>query len=169
MKYGLSASNFKVYYETFKNPNNPYIRKLQLSNPFWLTERAKSHANYDKYLKYKDLADISTVAMIVDRKTNRELTQNDNLAPGFLFYNSQADPCFILILTGSFSVATITNPPGHRHPTHSMVLDCILVDVMTDSSGQQVWSNHTFKFKNTYKTSKQIEIPCSKIDFKFFF
>ena len=54
---------------------------------FWRTNpNAKSHANYDKYLKYKDLADIATVAMIVDRKTNKELTQNENLTPGLIFY-----------------------------------------------------------------------------------
>ena len=82
MKYGLSASNFTVHYKTLKNPNNPYIRNLQLSNPFWTTQRAKSHANYDKYLKYKDLDNIFNVAMIIDRKTNRELTQNENLTPG---------------------------------------------------------------------------------------
>ena len=86
VKYGLSESNFKVYYKTFKNPNNPHIRNLQLSNPFWRTQRAKSHANYDKYLRFKDLADIATVAMIVDRKTKKELTQNDNLTPGLSFY-----------------------------------------------------------------------------------
>ena len=90
MKYGLSSSNFKVYYETFKNSYNPHIRKLQLSNPFWQTQRAKADANYDKYLKYKDLTDIATVAMIVDRKTGKELTQNDNLTPGFLLHTLQS-------------------------------------------------------------------------------
>ena len=86
IKYGLSESNFKVHYETFKNPNNPHIRNLQLSNPFWTTQRAESHANYDKFLKYKDLDDIFNVAMIVDRKTKKELSQNDNLTPGLSFY-----------------------------------------------------------------------------------
>ena len=61
----------------------------------------------------------------------------------------------------------MTNPPGHGHPTHSMVLDCILVDVSTNSRGQPVLSNHAFRFKNTDRNQKQIEIPLSKIEFKY--
>ena len=89
MKNDLSESNFKVYYETFKNPNNPFIRKL-LRDPVWKTQRAQAHPSYDKYLKYKALDDISTVAMIVDRKTKQELTQNENLTPGSLFHTLQS-------------------------------------------------------------------------------
>ena len=62
----------------------------------------------------------------------------------------------------------MTNPPGHDHPTHSMVLDCILVDVSINSTGQQILSNHAFRFKNTNRNQKQIEIPLSMIDFRFF-
>ena len=63
MKYNLSASNFKVYYETFKNPSNPHIRKL-LRDPVWKTPRAQAHPSYDKYLKYKAVDDIFDVASL---------------------------------------------------------------------------------------------------------
>merc|ERR1712062_828065 len=71
------------------------------------------------------------------------------------------------------TVATITNPPGHGHPTHSMVLDCILVNVSINSSGQKILSNHAFRFKNTDRNQKQIEIPLnsprSPLEFYYIF
>ena len=47
-----------------------------------------------------------------------------------------------------------------------MVLDCVLADInkdtngqpMTDSNGDYLLENHIFKFKNTYKNNKSIEI-----------
>ena len=49
----------------------------------------------------------------------------------------------------------------------SMVLDCILVDVTTDSQGEQFLSNHAFKFKNTKRNHKDIEIRLGLIYFIF--
>ena len=47
-----------------------------------------------------------------------------------------------------------------------MVLDCVLADIkkdvngkpMTDSSGDYKLENHIFKFKNSYKNNKAVEI-----------
>ena len=94
MRYGLSESNFKVNYEAFKNSCNPHIRKLKLSSSFWKTQKALTHANYKEYNRYKDHDDIFDVAMIVDRKTNKELSQHINITPGFMFYSHTTSSIF---------------------------------------------------------------------------
>ena len=47
---------------------------------------------------------------------------------------------------------------GNGYGEHAMVLDCILVDITTNSQGEQILSNHAFKFKNTKRNHKDIEI-----------
>ena len=62
------------------------------------------------------------------------------------------------------SVATAL--AGSSHDTHAMVLDCILADIkkdsngkaMTDQNGDYLLENHIFKFKNTYRNYKAVEI-----------
>ena len=63
-----------------------------------------------------------------------------------------------------YSVATAL--VGSAHDAHAMVLDCVLADIkkdisgqpMTDSNGNYLLENYVFKFKNTYKNNKAIEI-----------
>ena len=66
MKYGLSASNFKVKYETFLNPFHPNLAGLDLADPYWTTPGAEYDPCYDFYLRYKDHKSIFDVAKIVD-------------------------------------------------------------------------------------------------------
>ena len=42
----------------------------------------------------------------------------------------------------------------NSHCAHAMILDCILVDKRPGGG----WDNVAFRFKNTYKNSKAIEI-----------
>ena len=56
MKYELSSSNFKVYYETYLNPHHPYYNGGGLN--------------------------IFNYAMIVDRTTGLTIRDNDKLTPG---------------------------------------------------------------------------------------
>ena len=41
----------------------------------------------------------------------------------------------------------------YRHESHAMILDCILVEVVGDE-----WRSMEFRFKNTDKNDKAIEI-----------
>ena len=52
------------------------------------------------------------------------------------------------------------------HDTYAMVLDCVLADIkkdingkpITDSNGDYKLENYIFKFKNSYKNNKAVEI-----------
>ena len=72
MKYGLSASNFKVKYETFLNPFHSNLVHLDLADPYWTTPGAEYDPCYDFYLRYKDHKSIFDVAKIVDRTDTLE-------------------------------------------------------------------------------------------------
>ena len=62
---------------------------------------------------------------------------------------------------------------GNGHPCHIMVLDCILADIQKDdqgntvfdSNGDPILKNYSFKFKNTYRDDKEIELKAGKIEY----
>ena len=72
MKYSLSTSNFKVYYETYLNPLHPYYNGGGL-NPIW--------ANLHQCFPTSGL-NIFDYAMIVDRTTRRPIKDNKKITPG---------------------------------------------------------------------------------------
>ena len=58
---------------------------------------------------------------------------------------------------------------GNGHGIHAMVLDCVLVDLSPPSgtafsvpASQRQKSNHTFRFRNTNRNDKIIEIKAGK-------
>ena len=61
---------------------------------------------------------------------------------------------------------------GNGHAYHAMVLDCVLADMVTDyqgnpvldSNGDPELENYSFKFKNTYRNNKEIEMKAGKIE-----
>ena len=71
-----------------------------------------------------------------------------------------------------YSVATAL--AGSSHSAHAMVLDCVLADIKKDTNGQLMMDqngdylleNHIFKFKNTYRNEKEIEIRAGKYYFR---
>ena len=87
MRYGLTASNFKVKYETFLNPFHPKVVDLRLDDPYWNDPGAPYDPyygpNYYFYLRYKDHKSIFDVAKIVDRTdTHYVVSKNKDLTPG---------------------------------------------------------------------------------------
>ena len=56
-----------------------------------------------------------------------------------------------------------------------MVLDCVLADIETDyqgnpvldSNGDPELENYSFKFKNTYRNEKEIDLEAGKLYLKF--
>ena len=87
MKYGLSASNFKVKYETFLNPFHPKVVDLRLDDPYWNDPGAQYDPwygpNYYYYYRYRNHKSIFDVAKIVDRNdTHYVVSQNKDLTPG---------------------------------------------------------------------------------------
>lgn len=141
MKYGLDSSNFKVEYESYLNEFHRYQHETGPS--------------------------IFDVAIIIDRSTKNILKENKKLTPG-LVYDS-------LIMTYVISVATAL--VGNGHACHAMVLDCVLADIQTDnqgfpvldSNGDPEMENYSFKFKNTYRNEKEIELEAGKIKLMFEF
>ena len=87
MRYGLTASNFKVKYETFLNPFHPKVVDLRLDDPYWNDPGAPYDPwygpNYYFYLRYKDFKSIFDVAKVVDRTdTHHVVSKNKDLTPG---------------------------------------------------------------------------------------
>ena len=76
-------------------------------------------------------------------------------------------------MTKLISVATAQ--VGNGHATHAMVLDCILADIETDyqgnpvldSNGHPELENYSFKFKNTDRNEKEIDLEAGKLYLKF--
>ena len=136
MKYGLKSSNFKLKYDSFLNDLHPY--------------------------QYETGPSIFDVALIVERSTKQILKENKKLTPGSC-YGSQS-------MTNLISVATAQ--VGNGHACHAMVLDCILVDIQKDNQGNILldsnrdpkFENESFKFKNTYKNNKVIDLKAGKIN-----
>ena len=76
-------------------------------------------------------------------------------------------------MTNLISVATAQ--VGNGHASHAMVLDCVLVDIETDYKGNPVFDsngdpeleNYSFKFKNTDRNEKEIDMEAGKLYLKF--
>ena len=76
-------------------------------------------------------------------------------------------------MTNLISVATAQ--VGNDHACHAMVLDCVLADMETDyqgnpvldSNGDPKLENYLFKFKNTYRNEKEIDLEAGKLYLKF--
>ena len=135
MKYLLESSNFKVGYKSYLNELHPDQDETGPS--------------------------IFDVAVIIERSTKNILKKNKKLTPGINHDSLQ--------LTTTISVATAK--VGNGHACHAMVLDCILADIEKDDQGNTVFDsngdkklkNYSFKFKNTYRNEKEIEIKAGKI------
>merc|ERR1712130_955234 len=90
---------------------------------------------------------IFDVAIIIDRSTKKILKENKKLTP-----------------VGTAQV-------GNGHACHAMVLDCVLADLQSDNQGKPVLDsngdpelkNYSFKFKNTYRNGKEIELKADHI------
>ena len=92
--YYLSASNFKVKYETFLNPFHPNLAGLDLSDPYWTTPGAEYDPCYDFYHRYKDHKSIFDVVKIVDRTdTHYVVSQNKDLTPGWSNHSLKLANC----------------------------------------------------------------------------
>ena len=83
MKYGLSSSNFKPRYESFKNPFHPFVAQQRIRySPVISSQNAA-----DKHLHLNRLPSIFDHAMIVDKTTKTTLKENRKIIPGCCYSN----------------------------------------------------------------------------------
>ena len=148
MKFDLSSANFKPKYQSFKNPFHPFVAQ-PCSN-------SSSQQAADKHSHLNSLQSIFDHAMILDRTTKTVLKENRKIIPGFIIE-------FIsTLIFDSVASARV----GSSHSDHAMVLECIYADVVLDASGSPIldsngerqFQNYSFKFKNTDKNNKEVEI-----------
>ena len=78
MRYGLSSSNFKPRYESFKNPFHPFVAQQRIR----YTPLISSQDAADKHDQLNSLPSIFDHAMIVDRTTKTTLKENRKIIPG---------------------------------------------------------------------------------------
>ena len=138
MKYNLISYNFKVRYESFKNPFHPFVPQPSFD---------KSHPAFANYSRLNSLQSIFDHAMIIDRKTKATLKENRKIIPvGQVQFDSD-------------------------YSDKAMALECIYADIKKDNNGQSILDsngdyileNYMFKFKNTFKDNKEIQIRPSTV------
>ena len=151
MKYGLSPSNFKPRYESFKNPFHPFVAQQRIR----YTPLISSQDTADKHDQLNKLPSIFDHAMIVDRITKTTSKENRKINPGL-----------ILESISSLISGLVASVQGfNSHCAHAMALECIYKELIVNANGRPIlnWNgraqyDYSFKFKNTDKNNKEIEI-----------
>merc|ERR1712062_192250 len=91
MKYGLKSSNFKVGYESFKNPFHPFV-----AQPHSRLVSSKEAA--DKHAYLNSLQSIFDVALIIERNTKNILKENKKLTPVAIAQVGNGHACHAMVL-----------------------------------------------------------------------